>query len=110
MKIQFKRPILLSCIIVFFTTGNAQSYLPLSGGTLTGQLTTPDLSVISGYINGFALGSGGTSQFIPQSNLNNLTSSGFYRGWGLINAPGNGWWFVQVEGHDNGSGSVAGWT
>lgn len=98
----------LLCIKGLVVTG--QSYLPITGGTLTGDLTTPNLTVLNGYVNGMAIGSNGTSQYMPQIDLNTLTASGFYKGWGMANAPDMGWWYVMVEGHDNVGGNAAGWT
>ncbi|MFL9483221.1 pyocin knob domain-containing protein [Chitinophagaceae bacterium LWZ2-11] len=97
-------------ILIFLTSMSYSQYLPLTGGTLTGDLNIPSLTVTNGYVNGVAIGTGGTAVFISNQNLNNLTVAGFYRGSGLINAPDNGWWFVFVEGHDNSGGNLPGWT
>ena len=42
------------------------------------------------------------------SDLNNETSTGFFRGASMTNAPDTGWWWVMGQSHDN-TGSAAGW-
>lgn len=56
------------------------------------------------------IASNGVSIEVSNSNLNNLTSVGFYRGHTLSNAPDLGWWYITVEAHDNTNGNNPGWT
>ena len=42
------------------------------------------------------------------TDLNLLTSVGFYRGSSMTNAPDAGWWFIIVQAHDN-TANAAGW-
>lgn len=41
------------------------------------------------------------------TNLNNIRTTGFYDGTGLINAPGNGWYYIEVQSHSSNPGA---WT
>lgn len=50
-----------------------------------------------------------TSINVSNTNLNNLTAVGFYKGATLTSAPDGGWWYITVEAHDNTGGSSAGW-
>ena len=71
-----------------------------SGGTAT-QILMADGSVInkSEFVNT----PDGYSVNINGADLNVLTTTGFYRGVGLINAPNAGWFYVTVESHDSGA-------
>lgn len=43
---------------------------------------------------------GGAQLLANATDLNTIKTTGFYRGSTLTNAPGAGWWYVIVEGHD----------
>lgn len=41
------------------------------------------------------------------TNLNDIRTTGFYDGTGLINAPGSGWFYIEVQSHSSNPGA---WT
>ena len=72
-----------------------ENYLPLTGGTLTGNVTAPTLSV-TGILNSVGLTYG---KAINKSGVdaNTLTLAGFYDGLNMTNMPNAGWFYLTVE-------------
>ncbi|MFK4167699.1 tail fiber protein [Paenibacillus lautus] len=51
--------------------------------------------------------SGSSLNLATGTNLNNIRTTGFYDGSGLVNAPGDGWFYYEVQSHSSNPGA---WT
>ncbi len=79
-----------------------------SAGSVAWSGITSKPTTLSGYgiTDAVATTTTGLSIDISSTDLNAKTTTGFYRGSSLTNAPDAGWWYVIVEAHDN---AASGW-
>jgi len=90
---------------------HTHSYLPLSGGTLTGNITTSGtvyvgagsevLSTANIYQYVPVMGVGSYSQMIGGGNIHDNRWSGFYMGDNMTNAVNSSWHYYLIQRHND---------